>query len=306
MPCGYPYKATFSICVADPETGEVGCAVQSKYFAVGAVVPWAVAGVGAVATQAAGVAAYGPAVLALLEQGCDPAAALQEVLAGDDAAETRQLGVVTADGRAASHTGSGCSEWAGHETGPGYAVQGNILAGPEVVSEIARAYRETGGTLAERLVASLEAGQAAGGDSRGQQSAGVIVERVGARDEGREGVDRVTDLRVDDHAEPIAELRRLVDIHLRWDVLRRASGFHAPGGYDKGIRILAAGVERFGDDPTLLYDLSCFEALAGRRDDALAHLRRSLELEPSYRDMAAGDSDFASLADDPEFDSLTG
>jgi uncharacterized Ntn-hydrolase superfamily protein len=301
---GYPHKATFSIVGADPAAGEVGCAVQSKYFAVGAVVPWAKAGVGAVATQAAGVAAYGPAVLALLEAGQGPEAALQQALAADDERETRQLGAVTADGRAASFTGSDCSDWAGHETGDGFAVQGNILAGPEVTAEMARAFRETAGTLAERLVASLEAGQAAGGDRRGQQSAAVVVERVGARDESREGVDRVTDLRVDDHAEPIAELRRLLGIHLRWQVLSRASAHHRPGAYAEGVRILAEGLARHGEDATILYDLACYEALAGRRDDALAHLRRSIELEPSYRELAAGDGDFAALADDEEFSTL--
>jgi uncharacterized Ntn-hydrolase superfamily protein len=301
MRFGHVDKATFSIVGADQATGEVGCAVQSKYFAVGAVVPWAKAEIGAVATQAAGVAAYGPAVLELLEAGRDPASALAEALADDDERETRQLGVVTADGRAAAHTGSDCNAWAGHETGPGFAVQGNILAGEQVVAEMARAYRETAGTLAERLVAALEAGQAAGGDSRGQQSAAVIVERAGARDEGREGVDRVTDLRVDDHPEPIAELRRLLDIHLRWDVLRRASGFHRPGGYEEGVRILSEGAARFGDDATILYDLACYEALAGRSDEALEHLSRSVELEPGYREMASGDTDFASLADDPRF-----
>jgi uncharacterized Ntn-hydrolase superfamily protein len=296
--------STFSIVAADPGTGEVGCAVQSKYFAVGTVVPWATAGVGAVATQAAGVAVYGSRVLERLADGLDPDEALSRTLADDDGRETRQLGVVTADGRAAAFTGAECNEWAGHETGSGYAVQGNILAGPDVTTEMARAFRETGGTLAERLVASLEAGQAAGGDRRGQQSAAVVVERTGGRHEGREGIDRVTDLRVDDHAEPIAELRRLLDIHLRWDVLRRASGFHRPDGYEDGIRVLAAGLERFGDDATILYDLACYEALAGRRDDAVAHLRRSLELEPAYREMAAGDTDFASLAEASEFRAL--
>ena len=133
-----------------------------------------------------------------------------------------------------------------------------------------------------------------------------MVERTGARNEGREGVDRVADLRVDDHAEPIAELRRLLDIHLRWDVLRRASGFHDPQGYEEGARILAEGLARFGDDATILYDLACFEALAGRSTDAVAHLRRSLELEPSYREMAAGDADFAALADDPDFRAAVG
>ena len=297
-------KHTFSICGADPEAGEVGVAVQSKYFAVGAVVPWATAGVGAVATQAAGVAAYGPRVLELLADGHAPETALERALADDDERETRQLGVVAADGRAAAFTGTSCNDWAGHETGDGYAVQGNILAGAGVVEAMAAAFRDTGGMLAERLVAALEAGQAAGGDRRGQQSAAVVVERTGGREHGREGIDRVVDLRVDDHEWPIEELRRLLEIHMRWDVLRAATAHHHPGAYDEGLRILAAGVERFGEDATLLYDLACFEALAGRTGDAVRHLRRSLELEPGYREMAAGDPDLAALASDPAFATL--
>src|SRR6266536_401688 len=148
-------KCTFSICARDPAAPEVGCAVQSRYFAVGSVVPWARAGVGAVATQAAGVAAYGPRVLALLAEGLAPDAAISRVLADDPERETRQLGVVAADGRAAAHTGSDCLAWAGHRVGDGYSVQGNILAGEAVVAEMERAFLETGGSLAERLVSAL-------------------------------------------------------------------------------------------------------------------------------------------------------
>ena len=166
-------KSTFSIVAADLEAGEVGCAVQSRYFSVGSVVPWARAGVGAVATQAAGVAAFGVRALAELERGATPEDALAHVLADDAGRETRQLGAVAADGRAAAFTGAECLDWAGHRVGAGFAVQGNILAGPAVVDEMARAYEETVGPLVERLVAALEAGQAAGGDRRGQQSAAV-------------------------------------------------------------------------------------------------------------------------------------
>ena len=293
MPLGRP--STFSIVAADPATGEVGCAVQSKYFAVGAVVPWARSRVGAVVTQATVVAVYGPRVLERLEEGLDPAAALQATLADDAQRETRQLGVVTADGRAAAFTGSECNDWAGHETGDGFAVQGNILAGPEVVAEMARAFREGRGSLAERLVASLEAGQAAGGDRRGQQSAAVLVERAGAAVERRNVLDKVVDLRVDDHREPIAELRRLLGISLVWDALTRATAFHEPGRYEEGIAILAAANERFPDDATLLYDLACYESLAGRLDAAREHLDRALALEPGYRLMAEGDADLDPL-----------
>jgi uncharacterized Ntn-hydrolase superfamily protein len=295
-------KGTFSIVAADVETGEVGCAVQSRYFAVGSVVPWAKAGVGAVATQAAGVAAYGPKVLVLLEEGLEPATALDRALADDRARETRQLGVVTADGRAAAHTGAECLPWAGHRVGDGYAVQGNILAGEPVVTEMERVFLETSGaSLAERLVSVLESAQAAGGDRRGQQSSAIMVERAGAAAESREGIDRICELRVDDHPEPIVELRRLLGIHLVWDALRRASLFHEPGEYARGVKLLREALGRHGEDPVLLYDLACFESLAGDTDEALAHVARSLELDPQLRSGAAADSDFEALRQDPRF-----
>lgn len=293
MALGRP--STFSICGLDPATGEVGVAVQSKYFAVGSVVSWARAGVGAAATQAAGIAGYGPLLLDQLAGGASPEEAIRAVLDSDEGRETRQLGVVAADGRSASWTGSDCSEWAGHETGHGYAGQGNILTGADVVAEMARAFRESDGTLAERLVAGLDAAQAAGGDARGQQSAAVYVERPGAGEETGELVDRVVDLRVDDHEEPIAELRRLLEIHLRWDYLKRAYGHRRAGRLAEGADVIAAGLERYSDDPTLLYDLACYEALAGRPDDALAHVRRACELDASLRPLAETDPDLESL-----------
>ena len=296
-----PLKATFSIVAADVGAGEVGCAVQSRYFAVGSVVPWAKAGVGAVATQAAGVAAYGPRLIALLEDGVEPAAALDRVLADDPGRESRQLGVVTSDGRAAAHTGSECMAWAGHRVGDAYAVQGNILAGEAVVAGMERAFLETGGSLAGRLVAALEAGQGAGGDARGQQSSALVVERTGAAARSREGIDRVCELRVEDHPEPIVELRRLLGIHQVWDALRRASFFHEPGRYGEGAAILREALDEHGDDPVLLYDLACFESLAGDTEEALEHVARSLELDPKLGPGAAVDSDFEALRQDPRF-----
>jgi uncharacterized Ntn-hydrolase superfamily protein len=289
-----PRKSTFSIVAADLETGEVGCAVQSKYFSVGSVVPWAWAGVGAVATQAAGVAVYGRLALEALQRGATPEAALETVLADDPGRETRQLGIVTADGRAAAFTGKDCMEWAGHRTGPGFAVQGNILAGEAVVDEMARAYTETVGTLVERLVAALEAGQAAGGDKRGQQSAALIVERAGGRAESREGIDRICDLRVEDHTEPIVELRRLTGIWAAWDALRRAQA-HAERGNPDGAADLLREAAVGKDEPMLLYNLACYESLAGRVEEAVAHLRRAVELDGSYRTLAADDPDFGPI-----------
>ena len=286
-----PRKSTFSIVAADLETGEVGCAVQSRYFSVGSVVPWAWAGVGAVATQAAGVAVYGRLGLEALQRGATPEAALESVLADDAGRETRQLGIVTADGRAAAFTGRECLNWAGHRVGPGFAVQGNILAGEAVVDEMARAYTETLGSLVDRLVAALEAGQAAGGDKRGQQSAAIVVERAGARADSREGIDRICDLRVEDHPEPIVELRRLVGIWSDWDAMRRANAHYEKGEHAAGADLLrAAAVGK--EEPMLLYNLACYESLAGRSEDAVSHLRRAVELDASYRALAADDPDF--------------
>ncbi len=286
-----PRKSTFSIVAADLETGEVGCAVQSKYFSVGSVVPWAWAGIGAVATQAAGVAVYGRLALEELQRGAMPEAALETVLADDPGRETRQLGIVTADGRAAAFTGKECLDWAGHRVGPGFAIQGNILAGEAVVDEMARAYTETVGTLVERLVAALEAGQAAGGDKRGQQSAALIVERAGGRAESREGIDRICDLRVEDHQEPIVELRRLTGIWADWDALRRAHAHAERGDADAAAELLRAATAD-KDAPMLLYNLACYESLAGRSEDAVTHLGRAILLDGSYRALAAQDPDF--------------
>ncbi|HST18550.1 MAG TPA: DUF1028 domain-containing protein [Gaiellaceae bacterium] len=204
---------TFSIVAADPSTGEVGCAVQSKYFAIGAVTPWVRAGVGAVATQAMGVVARnGEQALAALAAQADPSHALERALAADAGPELRQLGAVAADGRAAAYTGASCIEWAGHLIEPGFAVQGNMLANGEVLPAMRRAFMDTDAALPERMLAALEAGQAAGGDRRGQQAAALIVEQLGAAERSREGIDRICDLRVDDHLEPIIELRRLLEL----------------------------------------------------------------------------------------------
>jgi uncharacterized Ntn-hydrolase superfamily protein len=185
--------------------------VQSKFLAVGSVVPWAEPGVGAVATQAYANPRYGPDGLALLRQGLSAEEVAKRLTEADDDRDQRQLGVVDAAGRGATFTGSGCHVWAGGRTGSGYAAQGNILVSGETVDALADTYEATEGSLAERLLASLAAAQAAGGDSRGQQSASLLVVE---RDGGYAALsDILIDLRVDDHETPIEELRRLYDLH---------------------------------------------------------------------------------------------
>ena len=203
--------ATFSIAAFDPETDSLGVAVQSKFLAVGSVVPWARAGVGAVATQAMANYNYGPRGLDLMAEGRTARETVEALTSSDEGRNHRQLGVVDAQGRAATYTGTECFDWAGGVTGEHYAAQGNILVGQETVEAMARAYEGTEGDLAARLLAALDAGQEAGGDSRGEQSAALLVVREGGGYGGDN--DRVIDLRVDDHPHPIRELMRVRDLH---------------------------------------------------------------------------------------------
>jgi len=199
---------TFSIVARDPATGDLGVAVQSKFLAVGAVVPWARAGIGAVATQAAANVAYGPDGLRAMEDGATADEALARLVAADDLRDHRQVGLVDAAGRAASHTGRHCFDWAGGRTGDGYAAQGNILAGAGVVDALVDRFLAGGLPFPERLVACLADADGAGGDRRGRQSAALLVVRAGGGYGG--GNDRWIDLRVEDHADPIGELGRIL------------------------------------------------------------------------------------------------
>ncbi len=206
-----PRPSTFSIVAFDPKTKDLGVAVESRFVAVGAVVPWAEAGVGAVATQSFANTAYGPRALSLVRRGLHPKDAIRQLTSKDKMAAQRQVGLVDARGRAASFTGDECFEWAGGMVGRNYACQGNILTGEAVVKGMARAFESTEGDLPVRLLAALHAGQRAGGDKRGQQSAALLV----VREKGGYGGlnDRWIDVRVDDHPAPIDELTRIFNIY---------------------------------------------------------------------------------------------
>lgn len=209
-----PTVATFSVVGFDPETGDLGVAVQSKFFGVGSVVPWAKAGVGAIAAQAFANTTFGPDGLALLEKGLSPEEVIKKLIEADAGSDFRQIGVVDASGRSAAFTGEKAQEWRGHVTGSNYACQGNILAGEEVVKRMSHAFRFAEGPLPERLVAALKAGQSAGGDKRGRQSAALLIVR---QDGGYAGWnDRYVDIRVEDHEKPIEELERLLKMHRRF------------------------------------------------------------------------------------------
>lgn len=202
---------TYSIVARNPQTGEMGVAVQSHWFSVGSIVGWAEAGVGAIATQALVNPAFGPDGLQLLRKGKTPTEALHALLDADEGYELRQVAILGTNGEVAAHTGARCIVEAGHQTGAGFSVQANMMLNKTVWPAMAEAYTQSTGPLAERMVAALEAAQAEGGDVRGQQSAALLVVRAQAT--GKPWEDRVIDLRVEDHPAPVDELKRLLRVH---------------------------------------------------------------------------------------------
>ncbi|MHB8573002.1 MAG: DUF1028 domain-containing protein [Candidatus Dormibacteria bacterium] len=240
-----PRYSTFSIVAADPAAGECGVAVASRFLSVGAVVPWAAAGVGAIATQSYANTTYGPLGLAMLESGLGPDEVVARLTADDPEAAKRQVGIVDLRGGSATHTGSDCFAWAGGRTAPYMAVQGNILVGETTVDAMAEAFESATGNLAARLLAALGAGDATGGDSRGRQSAALLVVRPAGGYGGFN--DRYLDLRVDDHSDPVPELGRLLDLwRLYFEKPTPAELVPIEGEVARELRLILA---RLGFDP---------------------------------------------------------
>jgi len=270
--------ATFSIVGFDPESGDLGIAVQSKFFAVGAVVPWARAGVGAVATQSFANTAFGPDGLALLASGKTADDTLAELVGGDPGRALRQLGIVDAQGRAATFTGESCLPWAGGRRGEHYAAQGNILAGPGVVDAMATTFESTGGDLAGRLVAALAAGQAAGGDARGRQSAALLVVREGGGYGGYN--DRYVDLRVDDHVAPIRELRRLFHMRQAQIETNKAAQALGEGDHELALSSTLRALQYHPEDGATWLMLARVHDARGEFEEAGEAGRQSLLRDP--------------------------
>ena len=203
-----PLVSTYSIVAFDPETGDMGVAVQSHWFSVGSIVTWGEAGVGVIATQSLANPAFGPQGLALLRTGLDAKTVLEALINSDEGRDVRQLAVIDAKGNAASYTGKKCIQAAGHHIGKNYAVQANLMEKASVWPAMAKAFEQSKGSLAERMVAALHAAQAEGGDIRGKQSAAILVVR--GKPTGNVWQDRLVDLRVEDHPTPVQELKRLL------------------------------------------------------------------------------------------------
>jgi uncharacterized Ntn-hydrolase superfamily protein len=251
---------TFSIVAADAVSADWGVAVASRFPCVGAVVPWAEAGAGAVATQSWANTAFGPEGLASMRAGISAEDTLRRLLDEDEGKEDRQVGIVDAAGRVATFTGSRCMAWAGGATGQGFAVQGNILAGEQVVAEMSRAFTATDGDLSDRLLAALLAGDAAGGDRRGRQSAALLVVRAGGGYEGRN--DRYIDLRVDDHPDAPRELARVFEV---WDttmLVRNDPLLPATRELVADLQRRLAALGAYAGEPSGAYDPATRDAVA--------------------------------------------
>jgi uncharacterized Ntn-hydrolase superfamily protein len=309
--------STFSIAAVDTATGEAGVAVASKVLSVGYIVPWADPRAGAVATQALANAGFGPLGLELLESGIPAEAVLDSLRATDPEIDQRQLGVVDMTGGSASFTGTGTLDWAGGTTGPGYAIQGNILVGPEVVDSMEAAFLASEGPLARRLLAALTAGDDAGGDSRGRQSAAMLVVRPEGGFQGSS--DRLVDIRVADHVDPVGELARIYglweptfmmqtyldaggepetswaldimedflagedDPDLRANMLNNFAWTLATGESGReelALEMAQQAIELSPDDPNIMDTLATCHFVNGNREEAIRWEQRALELDP--------------------------
>lgn len=279
----FPFAHTYSIVARDSTTGEMGVAVQSHWFSVGAVVPWAEAGVGAVATQSMADASYGPLGLQMLKAGRAPEDALRGLLEADAGSRWRQVAILDARGRVAVHTGGSCIPAAGHRTGAGYSVQANLMASDAVWPAMSRAYETAPGDLAERLLAALEAAEAAGGDIRGRQSAAILVVRGEAT--GRPWEDRLIDLRVEDSDQPLVELRRLLAVHRAYRHMNAGDEAIARGDAEEARREYARAAELYPENLEIVYWQAVTLANAGLLEEALPIFARIFAADAHWREL---------------------
>ena len=313
-----PWFSTFSIIAFDPATGELGVGVQSRAFAAGAAVPFAKPGVGAVATQASANRSYGPKAIALLEQGLSPAEVVKRITDEDPGRDTRQVGVIDAKGRSAVYTGKHVIDrnadpadvvhfgaWAGHVTGRTFSVQGNTLASEAVVKAMADAYERGAGSMAERLMSALDAGQSKGGDIRGMQSAGILVVRpLPANSEST--VERIVDIRVDDATNPFVELRRLLNITLGVPakLTEHAAQLAKGGQFADAIAEQQKAIAITPNNEQMHYALAQRFAEAGEAQKALTSLAEAVRRQPYLKKRAANDPLFAKMKELAEFKRL--
>jgi len=263
---------TFSIVARDPKTGEIGVAVQSHWFSVGSIVPWAEAGVGAVATQSFVDPSYGLKGLDLMRSGKTAHEALKLLIAADPREAVRQVAMVDANGKVAVHTGKHCIECAGHKTGEGYSIQANLMLNTRVPAAMAKAFEGTDSDLAERMMAALEAAQAVGGDIRGKQSAAIVV--VKSKSSSKPWEDRAVDLRVEDHPEPLKELRRLLNLARAYDHMNAGDAALEKKDFTQAMERYSAAMKLAGDNLEVAFWSAFALATNGKFDEALPLFKR--------------------------------
>jgi uncharacterized Ntn-hydrolase superfamily protein len=277
---------TYSIVARDSATGQLGVAVQSHWFSVGPLVPWAEAGVGAVATQSFVDPGYGALGLNLMRAGKTAEEALRALIAGDAHPEVRQVAMIDANGNVAVHTGDKAIEAAGHQKGRGYAVQANMMLKPTVWPAMARAYESSKGDLAERLLAALEAGQAEGGDIRGAQSAAILI--VNGRSTGKPWADKLYDLRVEDHPEPVKELRRLVHLARAYAHMNAGDEALTVNNAAKAAEAYAAAEAMAADSLSngeMVFWHAVMLANTGKVEESLPLFRRAYAQDPNWAEL---------------------
>ena len=274
-------RGTYSIVAHDPQTGECGVAVQSHWFSVGSIVSWAESGVGAVATQSFVDPSYGKLGLDLMRTGKTAPDALKSLLAGDEGRDVRQVAMIDAAGRVEAHTGAKCIDAAGHKVGKDYSVQANMMTNERVWPAMSQAFETAKGDLAERMLAALEAAEAAGGDIRGKQSAALVV--VSAKPTGRPWADRVFDLRIDDHPHPLPELRRLVTLHRAYNHMNAGDLAVEHKDNEAALREYSAAEKLVPDNLEMTYWHAIALVNMNRTDEALPMFRRVFQSDPNWR-----------------------
>jgi len=279
----FPFAHTFSIVARDSITGDMGVAVQSHWFSVGSVVTWGEPGVGVVATQSMVEKAYGPRGLALMRTGMNPRDTLNQLLQQDENREVRQVAMLSSSGEIAVHTGSRCIACAGHESGDGFSAQANMMENDTVWHAMAEAFRTTTGRLSERLMAALEAAQLHGGDIRGQQSAAMLVVSGKASEKPWDGI--LVDLRVEDHIQPLLELRRLLTVHQAYDWMNQGDAFLADGQVDQALAAYREAAQLAPDFDELPFWHALTLAELDRMDEAAPIFKTVFKLNPNWAEL---------------------
>ena len=297
------YLGTYSIIGRDPAAGELGMGVQSKAFGAGNRAMHAKGGLVIIAHQASANPMYGAVGIQLLQAGYSPEEALEMMVGSDEGRDRRQVAILDQQGRTAAWTGTGASDWKGHKCGVDYCAQGNILTGPEVVDAMAASFEASAGPLAERLMEALDAAQEAGGDARGMQSGAILV--VAPRVNGGYS-DRVVDIRVDDHDEPLAELRRVLNMYRSGQMLREAARLRRDGDLRGAAAVARRASAKSPENDNVWVSMAAILVEAGREDLAFDALERAVELNPGRRRTLQNDDNFESIREDPRFLSIVG